>query len=178
MNIFFLHHDPKICAQYHHDKHVVKMIVETAQLLCSAHRILDGEMYYDFGVRGQKIKRWRMLDEQIEIILYKATHVNHPSNIWARTSHSNYIWLYELFESLSNEYTHRYGKVHASWSLLGDKLKATPNNINLGPMTKIPQAMPDIYKNKNPIVAYCNYYVGAKKSQSKYTNRDIPRWML
>ena len=44
MNIFYLHENPEICAEYHCDKHVVKMILETAQMLSTAHRIIDGEL--------------------------------------------------------------------------------------------------------------------------------------
>lgn len=177
MNIFFLDTDPQIAAQYHHDKHVVKMILETAQLLSTAHRVLDGEQYVDQST-GRKIKRWKMNDSFIDERLYKATHMNHPSNVWTRESKDNYIWLYKLFVSLCHEYTHRYGKVHATCKKLAVILGQTPKNIPDVGMTKMPQAMPDQYKANDSVQAYRNYYVGAKKSQSKYTNRNEPAWLI
>jgi hypothetical protein len=91
MNIFFLHFDPKTCAQMHVDKHAVKMILESVQLLCSAHHLHPN---------GEDLK------------LMKLTHKNHPSSIWTRESLSNYKWLLELTKELCKEYTYRYGKVH------------------------------------------------------------------
>ena len=93
MNIFYLHDTPVTCAQYHTDKHVVKMIIEYAQLLSTAHRLVDG----DEG-----------------LVLYKATHKNHPSAIWARRSAQNYAWLYYHMMELGREYEKRYGKKHLS----------------------------------------------------------------
>ena len=97
MNIFHLDNDPIKAAQMMLDKHVVKMIVEYAQLMSTAHRVLDGEHYYGKTVNGRKIARWKhpTLDNQ----LYKASHVNHPSNIWLRESDDNYFWLYRHFRS-------------------------------------------------------------------------------
>lgn len=177
MNIFFLDKDPQLAAEYHHDKHVVKMILETAQLLSTAHRVIDGEQYIDQST-GRKIKRWQMGDRFMEDRLYKATHVNHPSAVWTRESLDNYEWLYKLFIHLCNEYTHRYGKTHATYSKLHDVLSQTPQNIpNVG-LTKMPQAMPDEYKDDDSVKAYRQYYCGAKKNQSKYTNRDAPIWLI
>jgi hypothetical protein len=86
MNIFYLDEDPKICAQYHCDKHVVKMIIEYAQLLSTAHRVLDGFEGYGASKSGNRqVKIWTLHDSRDEI-LYKATHVNHPSNIWTRSN--------------------------------------------------------------------------------------------
>lgn len=176
MNIFYLDKDPQTAAEMHHDKHVVKMILETAQLLCTAHRVIDGEMYIDQS-SGRKIKRWRMSDENVDNVLYKATHMNHPSNIWARESEANYNWLYKLFAHLSLEYTYRYGKTHMTWSKLGVALSQPPKNIHKGPMTKMPQAMPDEFKTECSVQAYRNYYAGTKKQQSKYTKREAPAWL-
>ena len=177
MNIFFLDKDPQLAAEYHHDKHVVKMILETAQLLSTAHRVLDGEQYIDQST-GRKIKRWKMDNDLMENGLYKATHINHPSNVWARTSKDNYIWLYRLFANLCMEYTHRYGKVHATNLKLSHLLGNPPKNIKDIGMTSLPQAMPDEYKTEDSVKAYRNYYIGAKKQQSKYTNRDVPTWLI
>jgi hypothetical protein len=177
MNIFFLDQDPQIAAEYHHDKHVVKMILETAQLLSTAHRVIDGVQYIDQST-GRKIKRWKMDDQFIEERLYKATHMNHPSNVWARENRSNYMWLYKLFVSLCHEYTHRYGKVHATCKKLAVLLSQPPKNLKDGEMTIMPQAMPDEYKTQDSVHAYRNYYKGSKKQQSKYTKRDVPSWLI
>jgi hypothetical protein len=174
MNIFFLDRDPIRSAEMHHDKHVVKMILEYAQLLSTAHRVLDGELYIDSS-SGRKIKRFKT--KRNDDVLYKATHMNHPSAIWARESSENYIWLYRMFAALSHEYTYRYGKVHATWEKLGSILSIEPNNIKQGRMTEIPQAMPEQYHNNDSLIAYRRYYLIEKKSQSKYTNRDVPSWL-
>lgn len=175
MNVFYLDKDVKTCAEYHCDKHVVKMIIEYAQLLSTAHRMLDGELYLDKTKNGRNIKRWR-LDSAMEPVLYKASHFNHPSAIWARKSKCNYNWLYRLFANLCDEYTHRYGKIHMTDSKLRDLLQKAPKNIDQGGMTVVPQAMPDHCKLADPIEAYRNYYRVEKQRFAKWTNREIPDW--
>jgi hypothetical protein len=88
MNIFYLHHDTKICAQYHNDKHCIKMILESAQLLSTAHRVIDGTQTIEL-VNGRKRKRWSLDNPALDSVLYKATHVNHPSSVWVRQSSEN-----------------------------------------------------------------------------------------
>ena len=92
MNIFYLDKDPIVISEMMCDKHNVKMILESAQMLSTAHRVLDGDEFAD------------------QHQMYKATHKNHPSAIWARSSDKHYMWLYELFCALSEEYQLRYGK--------------------------------------------------------------------
>ena len=99
MNIFYLHKDPEISAKMHCDKHVVKMIIEYAQLMSTAHRILDGDEYEGRTKIGRRIRRWKHPNKNIENTIYKASHINHPSAVWARESVANYIWLYNLFEN-------------------------------------------------------------------------------
>ena len=99
MNIFYLSAYPDQCAEMHCDKHVCKMIIEYAQIMSTAHRVLDGEEYYGRTKNGRRIKRWKM-NSNLEDILYKASHVNHPSNQWVRASWRNYQWLYVLDETL------------------------------------------------------------------------------
>ena len=101
MNIFYLDRSPSIAAEMACDKHVVKMILESAQLLSTAHRVIDGDEYAD------------------KVGLYKMAHKNHPSTIWTRTSTENYMWLNRYFGALCREYTYRYGKHHASERLAG-----------------------------------------------------------
>ena len=97
MNIFYLDEKPQSCAELHCDKHVVKMIIEYAQLLSTCHRVLDGKEYYDKTANGRRIKRWKMDDPRMESSLYKASHVNHPSNIYLdhqfRTINSYYNFI-------------------------------------------------------------------------------------
>lgn len=173
MNIFYLDNDPNICASYHNDKHVIKMILESAQLLSTAHRVLDGHRYVEIK-NNRRISRWRL--EHNDDILYKATHINHPSNIWVRSSSENYIWLYELLFALCNEYTFRYNKMHKTSELL-TALKVLPKHIPSGCMTSVPQAMPEKYHDNDSVIAYRNYYINEKIQFSKYTKREIPSWL-
>jgi len=177
MNIFYLHHNPKTCAEMHNNSHCVKMILETAQLLSTAHRVLDGQETTVITEKGRKAKRWILSDDRNEI-LYSATHMNHPSAVWCRQNKSNYYWLSLLLKQLCKEYTYRYGKVHkCEQSGLVEKLQWTPNNIPIGEFTEPTPAMPDIYKVVNDsITSYRNYYNGAKTHLAKWKNRNIPEW--
>lgn len=180
MNIFYLSSDPKQAAQYHLDKHVVKMIIESAQLLCTAHRLLDGKQIVRQEVtrtgKTRNVKRHIIDDPEKESLLYKASHIHHPCAVWSRQSINNYMWLYELFVSLCDEYTFRYGKKHKTDILLRDVLKSAPANIQLADFTLPPQAMPADYKHNDPIEAYRRYYIGAKKSFARWTKRPQPEW--
>lgn len=176
MNIFYLHPEPKVCAEYHNDKHVVKMILEYAQLLSTAHRVIDGELWIDKTANGRSIKRWRMPTVTLENNLYKATHMNHPSAIWARQSNNNYNWLYCLWRELMKEYTHRYGKAHACEKLI-PYLALTPVNIPVGYKTQPTPAMPDEFKVAgSSLQSYRNYYRGAKARMATWKNREAPDW--
>lgn len=180
MNIFYLHNDPKTCAKLHCDKHVVKMIIEYAQLLSTAHRIIDGNEWHDVGKRGQRVKRWKLDNEVMENNLYKACHVNHPSAIWARQNVENYNWLADLWWNLCKEYTHRYGKVHMTETKLGQYLFAAPKKIPEGEFFEPPPAMqhyPQCIVKNDSIQSYINYYREAKKHFAKWTSRPIPEFM-
>ena len=174
MNIFYLDRDVKTCATYHNDKHVVKMILEYAQLLSTAHRMLDGDEYIDAS-SGRRIKRWRLKNESMENILYKASHINHPSAIWVRRSNNNYNWLMSLLQDLLQEYTYRYGKIHATDRLVY-WLRKPPANIPVGYFTQPTPAMPAEYKVPDSIQSYRNYYIGAKKTMARWKKRPIPEW--
>lgn len=175
MNIFYLDVDPATSARYHMDKHVRKMIIEYAQLLSTAHRVIDGEMYYDKTAAGRRIARWSLSDWR-EDVLYKATHVNHPSAKWVRESKANYDWLYNMFCNLCNEFSYRWKKSHATWEKVGKPLHQSPDNIpNIG-LTKIPQAMEDIYKMDDPLDGYKQYYVYGKAHLAEWTKRGRPSW--
>jgi hypothetical protein len=154
MNIFFLHIDPKTCAEMHVDKHVVKMILELAQLLCSAHHLSNSE--YEPP--------------------YKLTHKNHPSAIWTRSSKSNYRWLVSLAKELCKEYTYRYEKIHKTEKYIDDLAQNIPPLPDTD-FTQPLQAMPDEYKEKDSIDAYRNYYFYAKKHLHTWKKREKPQWL-
>lgn len=177
MNIFYLDESPKTCAQQHVDKHVVKMIIEYAQLMSTAHRMLDGKEYIDDS-SGRRIKRWKHPSDNMEQVLYKASHINHPSAVWARETAANYMWLYSLWKELCEEYTYRYGKVHLTQQKLESILSNAPSNIDDSEMTEVPQAMPDDVKTSNSIEAYRNYYMRYKSYMGKWKKRNIPTWFV
>lgn len=178
MNIFYLDSDPKTAAQYHCDKHVVKMILESAQLLSTAHRVLDGVQGIRISAAGRKLKDWILSDFREEL-LYKATHVNHPSAIWTRQSLSHYAWLESLFVELCKEYTYRYDKVHLCETKLADVLSMPPDNLAELPFSEPPQAMPESCKmTGNAVLAYRQYYMLEKRDFAKWTRRSIPAWYV
>lgn len=160
MNIFFLDFDVKKCAKFHCDKHVVKMILETAQLLCSAHHVTIHDTIHD-----------------TIHVPYKLSHKNHPCSIWVRESLSNYLYLCELGLALGEEYTYRYGKTHKSIEVIQWCLTNRPNIKDIG-FTTPPLAMPDEYKVESVIDSYRNYYKGAKSTIVSWKNREKPDWFL
>jgi len=181
MNIFYLDKDPELCAKYHCDKHVVKMILEYAQLLSTAHRIIDGFEGYGSSKSGNRQVRIWTLHDSREEVLYKATHVNHPSNIWTRQSAENYMYLWRLWHFLCKEYVDRYKKDHVSWIKLGGQLSLIPDNldnlerVDIG-FTNPPQCMPDEYKDDDTVIAYRNFYNGSKSKFAKWQYSITPHW--
>ncbi len=174
MNIFELDENPLVCASMHCDKHVVKMPIEYAQLLSTAHRVLDGEEYIGETKTGRKAKRYR-LDDEREKHLYMASHIKHPDGIWVRQSSGNYYKLFFLYMSLLTEFTHRYGKVHGA-SKPSFWLQKAPTNIPFGFETELPQCMPEDCKGPNVIKAYHAYYINYKNHFATWKNREIPSW--
>jgi hypothetical protein len=176
MNIFYLHNDPKTCAEMHVDKHCVKMILEYAQLLSTAHRVLDGTLNVGLSASGRKKTSYVLMDQR-ESVLYSATHINHPSAIWVRQSDKNYAWLYRMFGALMDEYTYRYGKTHAC-ERLATALSHRPKNIPKGEFTEPTPAMPDHYKvSGDSIQSYHNYYLGDKTRMFSWKNRSQPSFV-
>ena len=178
MNMFYLHPVAKVCAEWSVDSHCVKMILESAQLLSTAHRVLDGVEYTDKTKTGRNVKRWR-LDDWRDTEFYSATHINHPCAVWARESSSNYEWLWDLMAEYCIEYTHRYNKIHKiqRTNLLG-KLSDHPKNIKrIGPTTP-PSCMNAKYIiSEDPVVNYRNYYKYGKAHLHKWKNREAPAWI-
>jgi hypothetical protein len=158
MNIFLLDKDTTLNAQYHTNKHVTKMIVETSQMLCTAHFILDGTTDYD-GVK-----------------LYRPTHKNHPSAVWIRKSKANYLYARDLLRSLITEYDYRYGIDLSKYSRPRKfALMNPPNNILDIPFQDFmdfPMAMPDELRiQDDPVQAYRNYYNRDKSHLHSWTKR-------
>lgn len=155
MNIFYLDPDPVRCAAYHGDKHVVKMILETAQLLCTAHHLAPN------GAPSDR--------------LYRLTHQNHPCAIWVRASKAHYKWAYQLFIALCHEYTRRYGKVHLTYQKLADILRHCPLDDDT-PFIPPPLVMPPEFFGDDVVRSYRDYYKTAKADLMVYTNADVPDW--
>ena len=177
MNMFYLSTRHQECAEWSVNSHCVKMILESAQLLSTAHRVLDGVQYIDAS-SGRKIKRWR-LDGGRDVYLYSATHVNHPSAVWCRESNNNYNWLWAYLDEHCHEYTRRYGKIHKCFQTdLAYMLQSPPNNLKESDMTTMPSAMADEYKiSDDPLTNYRNYYIIGKSRMHKWTNRQQPEWI-
>jgi len=151
MNIFFLHRNPKIAARMQCDKHVVKMVLETAQMLSTAARAQG----HDIG--------------------YKTAYPNHPMTLWVNESPHNYAWAAIHGLELACEYTRRYKKRHKSQDIIEPLWK-----LKKGISTKCttpPKCMPDEYKTDDYVQSYRNYYVGDKKRFARYTNRGTPEFM-
>ena len=146
MNIFYLDKDPVKAAQVQYNKHVVKMILESAQMLCTAHH------------------HYAELNYPMVEVPYKKAHYNHPSTIWARENHYQYQWLYWHMMALGDEYKKRYNKEHLSITKCKECLSFSPYGIKLGKFKQPPQCMPDEYKDKCSVQAYWNYYIGEKHS--------------
>ena len=151
MNIFVLDQDPETAAQMLVDKHCVKMCLESAQILstvCHAN-----------GIEAP----------------YKATHKSHPCTVWAGVSQGNWEWLIDHSLAMCAEYTHRYGKTHASQRVIEWCRDNAPEFSDTS-RTPFAQAMPDQYKSDCAVVAYRKYYHGEKAHFAKWTNRAVPRW--
>jgi|TARA_B110000211_G_scaffold127922_1_gene146937 hypothetical protein len=157
MNIFYLDRDPKIAAQMHCDKHCIKMILESAQMLSTAHRVIDGDDYAN--ERG----------------LYKMAHKNHPSTIWVRSSDEHYNWMYSLMLSQMEEYTYRYDKHHATERLI-EPLRLLPTSIENNGFVDPPMCMPEYCKKDDVVSSYQNYYIEEKSDFATWKRRAMPEW--
>ena len=151
MNIFVLDLDPKLASQYHNDRHVVKMILETAQILCTTHHNLGN---HD--------------------VPYRSTHKNHPCTAWTRKSFDNYKWLEKLGLCLCEEYTFRYEKIHKSQEIIENL--PDPDLDQFG-LTEFALAMPEEYQIPNdPVTSYRLYYKRGKSHLASWKKRGKPFW--
>ena len=156
MNIFHLDKDPILCARWLCDKHCVKMVLETAQMLCTAYQ-----------------RHYGLKDD-----LYKPAYPNHPMTRWVGDSGENFFFTIKLFGHLADEYQYRYNKIHLSSKtilLLHSKYKDWHSWKT--PFTNPPLCMPDEYKIGDYIESYKKYYIGAKKYMAKYNYSEPPHWI-
>lgn len=153
MNIFILNTNPQQAAQDHCDQHVIKMILESAQMLSTAVRHHGGNAPY------------------------RPTHAKHPCTLWTQETRSNWLWLRELALHLNVEYQQRYKntKPHKSWTVI-EELDDTV--IPEGPLTPFAQAMPDQYKHPDPVTAYRQFYCGDKASFAEWKYSETPTWFI
>lgn len=152
MNIFYLDSNPKVAAQYHCDKHCVKMILETSQMLSTALHL--------HGCTTAPIK-----------ISFK----NHPSTVWTRATQSNYLWMCFLLEELCKEFRHRYQKEHYCEQFV-EYFFDNAHYIPLGFFTDPPQCMPKECKRETAVEAYRTYYIEKKAYFAKWKCGNIPHW--
>ncbi len=152
MNIFVLDEDIERCARFHCDQHVVKMILESVQLLCTA------------------------LNKKGFVTPYKSTHMKHPCVLWVEESYDNFLWLHDLTLALNREYQYRYEKSqdHKSVAVLS---AIRDFHYPRSGLTPFAQAMPDEYKVEgDPVLAYRQFYKGDKSRFAKWTKRETPCW--
>jgi hypothetical protein len=180
MNLFILDQNPITAAQLQCDKHVPKMIVESAQMLSTAHRILDGELGRRRSKSGKTMVRyWEHPSSNWENILYKAVHTGHPCTVWTMESSDNYFWHYNHFVALCDEYTYRYDKLHKSDRELREILSHLPDNIPRGNQTAFKLAM-----KSNPecmfedaVKSYRAFYQTKQhRFNMIWTKRSVPEW--
>lgn len=175
MNIFFLSRKPSRCARWHCDKHVVKMILETTQLLYTAHWVLAaaaGELpdFSDAPCRKGS-------DQQGYLPIRNR---NHPCAIWTRESLDHYNWLCGFGLALCEEFSHRFGKTHSCEEHIGWLMGNIPATIPSKGWRQPAQAMPDIYRRSDSVVAYRAYYKlnkGEERGMLTYSRRHRPHWL-
>lgn len=164
MNIFVLDTDPTICAKYHCDKHIIKMITETCQILSTVTRIIQNFDVPDY--------------------LYKKTHMNHPCVKWVNESYHNMYWLTLLLKSLIDEYDHRFDKKE-KFTVARKISNYFKNEFIYGinfqydkfKITNWVKCMPDKYNFNSIQISYRNYYNNDKSHLHKWTNRETPFWV-
>jgi hypothetical protein len=179
LNIFVLNECAIISAQEQCDKHVVKMIVESAQMLSTAHRMLDGSMDKRKSKSGKTMSKYWELPDGREHALYKAVHMGHPCTVWTMESGANYLWHYMHFVALCDEYTYRYGKVHMTDAKLRHVLSAIPKSIPNLDRTPFKLAMgsnPECMSS-DPVESYRSFYhTKQERFKMVWSKRSVPSW--
>lgn len=181
MNIFVLDENPRTSAEMMCDKHVVKMIIESAQMLSTVHRYVDGDEFISISKNGRRIKRWSHHTDTPDsrIRLHKSVMLNHPCTVWTRETTANYSWLAAHALALCDEYEDRYNREHATRNLVEWLVANYPKNVFGIHRTPFAQAMPDEYKVVgNAVAAYRAYYLGEKRRFAKWKNGNVPNWYM
>ena len=182
MNLFYLDKDFDLCAEFHVDKHIVKMPLEVGQLLCTAIWIdeilgfVPRALSKEESAKVNEVKKvQKVLAQEDRKYPYLPMMYNHPCTIWVRSSLDNFEWAHCYGNALNEEYCYRYGKRHKSIAVI-NKLPEPQNMKRLG-MTKFGLAMPDILKDySNPVQSYRDYYMLDKATFSSWKFREKPPW--
>ena len=168
MNIFFLSLVPKECAHLYCDQHVIKILLEIVQMLYTAWHH-SGTNDWNSSAPFTKDKSQRG---------YKKAHSNHPMTRWIRASRGNYMFSALLGLHLAQEYTNRFGKIHACTSHIIWLYQHIPSFgcITKSPRTfyssiGIPECMPQEFWDQDVVIAYQNYYK-SKKFDMRFTRHD------
>lgn len=199
MNVFYLDSDARKSAAYMCDKHIVKMCVESAQMLSTAHRLLDGkELTFEKLHNGKNVKKTlHVFDgENVDFVeleldgkmkhrwivtnpkCFAVAHAKHPSTIWTMQNRANYMQHFEIFRAMMDEYIVRYQKIRTGLEKMSEEIfSSAPKNITEGPATPPPQAMPEKYKCEDTVEAYRRYYAGDKWKFCKWKHGNLPEWM-
>jgi len=152
MNIFAVDTDPVAAAQALHDQHVVKMVLESAQMICT------------------------IVQKHGHSAPYRPTHLSHPCVLWAGRTNSNALWLHRHALALCAEYTHRFGKRHASQIVIESFGPLMVELCPEGTLEPFAQAMPDECKASDPVDGYRTYYRQHKLAKARYTHSQPPMW--
>jgi hypothetical protein len=162
MNIFYLDEDPILAAQAQCDAHVVKMILESAQMLCTAAHVA-------LQASGR----------ESVVVPYRSTHINHPSAVWVRQDALHAEWLVDHARALGEELTFRFGSVHASIAVIDAIWPVLLDLMPFGTFKAPPLAMPDEFKGRDPVASYRAYYRAKRDGGMKwrYTKRPAPAWL-
>lgn len=196
MNIFFLANDPDEAALLHCNEHVIKMVLESAQMLSTAHRVMTGVktrvaapngrerdvlLFPEERVGFEQVETKQGLKWKLHIAnrrFYNATHASHPCTQWVMRSATNYRWLWHLMVNLDKERVYRYGTARSKTIVeLGQRLMTPPSGLMECGMTPPALAMPDECKRLHPVDAYRTFYREHKSSFATWTKRAVPEWM-
>jgi hypothetical protein len=183
MNIFVLDEDPRKAAQFHCDKHVVKMILEAGQMMCSSHWL------WNLRTHRKKLSDFKRVRDAKEFVIkntepkyippWNMSHVRHPCTLWTAENTGNYIWHTKLMRGLLDEYTLRYQKKHKSEEVYDWLLENIPRNMRSGMKTDHPLCMPEECKIEgDPVSSYRKYYISKKSHMARWKTGDIPPWWL
>lgn len=186
MNIFYIDEDPKEIAKALVDRHIVKMPLESAQMLSTAHRLLDGQAVLAVSEYKKKVlhllegETWDINRSTGKFIIndekcYKVAHAKHPSTVWTIESKQHYDWHFQLFKEMLDEFTRRYNKQHGCAKLLSF-LQNSPKNIAEAGFRPPTPAMPEKYKVDSVLESYRRYYAGDKWRFATWKHNIMPKW--